>query len=66
MAVSTSDALLAAASCNTLLAQIDQLAVLIEQSYDPPKDHLWLAYVAAVGEWIAEARATVLEIKSTL
>ncbi len=66
MPVSTANALYTAALCNMLLAAIDRLEVMVTQLFDPADDPDWFAHSIALGEWIADARESVLDIKSRL
>lgn len=66
MAVSTSDAMLAAASCNELLNAIDRLDVMVGQINITDDDRRMWRLETGMKEWILGARETVLDIKSRL
>ena len=66
MPKSGTDVMLAVASCNTLLEAIDNLEGMVDQLSDPINDRVQFARLVAIGEWIGDARETVLDIKSRL
>ena len=62
----TANALMAAASCNTLLASIDRMEVMIGELIIPASDLVWLRRYDVMKAWILDIRGVVLDIKSRL
>ncbi len=66
MPVSTADAILAAASCNTLLAALERLETLVSEISEPRMLGGFGVRIDAMKSWIGDARNTVLDIKARM